>query len=252
MSYNFAAPYSREISKGKYIQDVFLWREWKCGYIRPDKSLRYKIRLMPAHAGRGIWEPGLNNARCVHGQNDKKHSTPSYSCHCGFYGFYSYLELFTGTNIHYSDIFGVFQASGRTVVGQTGMRSAQAEVKLLFVNKSSYDLTTKKLRKQFDRAIDQLSQEYQVQVIVIDNLPFLHDLLLAKAAPLFDLSSNATDQHQPLPKTLNLKHYSYDLSSLVKDQRLAEQIQIVRSKDNFWTHSPVPEREFLQEDNEVN
>jgi hypothetical protein len=74
------------------------------------------------------WENGVCEATCMVHPEDPTHEAPAKGCSCGIYATHSVAALFRQYGKQACKIVVVIAPEGRTVTGDTGMRTAAARI----------------------------------------------------------------------------------------------------------------------------
>lgn len=197
------------------MANLYVWRSWDINRwtlqdqsVQPKKTLmKRQYLLSPIYKStNGPWvsEDGKVTAQC----KVDHHLPGSFGCRCGFYGFFDFVALFQQTNTYFHAI-GLFQVIGKTTIAEIGVRTQQAEVKMIFVNRdgfiqSHFSWIVFRNKRRFKRACKHLAKHYQCYVIPISG-DVLYSLISFRANSFFAQKSK-TYLEQQIKISVDLEH----------------------------------------------
>jgi hypothetical protein len=85
-------------------------------------------KLSSVVVGAGHWENGVCIAVCTRNPEDPTHEAPAKGCSCGIYATHSVAALFRQYGKQACRIVTVIAPEGRTVTGDTGLRTSAARI----------------------------------------------------------------------------------------------------------------------------
>jgi hypothetical protein len=82
---------------------------------------------------RAPWQPGTNTAICLSDYSHDPSIIPCEECGCGFWAYWSPAYHDVGLSPYQLPVVGAIRAAGRTLIGDRGLRCAQAEIAAVYL-----------------------------------------------------------------------------------------------------------------------